>query len=119
MPSRGMLGGAGTAYCSWRERHLPVLTQAGLELKAASHSTPPARLAVVDCGVLAPGMQADAASSISGIVITTVNAAHELLSTMSEPNGIALSMLNVTHSFARLPGAEFSREARSHRGGSG
>lgn len=110
MPALEALG-AGMAYCTWRGRHVPVLAHAALGLEATADGAAPALLAVVEHGGLALGLPVHAALSLQTFDTAGLAAADGLLSTVFEPDGSPLRVLDEARLFARFSEAELSRDA--------
>ena len=114
MPALETLG-AGMGYCTWRGRHVPVLAHAALGLEAMADGAPPALLAIVEHGGLALGLPVHAALSLQ-TVDTAELAADGWLSTVFEPDGSPLRLLDEARLLARFSEAELSRDAGADAG---
>ena len=111
MPPLDVLGaGSGMAYCTWRGRHLPVLTLAALGLEAAADDAPAPLLAVIERAGLALGLPVHAALGLQTIDTDGLASPDALLSTWFEPDGEALRVLDEAQLFARFPEAGLSRD---------
>ena len=111
MPALHQLGGgAGMAYCEWRGRHLPVLTQAALGLEASADGAAPTLLAVVERGGLALGLPVHAALGLQVLELSALAAPGGLWSVLFEADGTPLHLLDEARLFARFPEAELSRD---------
>jgi len=115
MPALEPLG-AGTAYCSWRGRHVPVLAHAALGLEAMADGAAPALLAIVEYGGLALGLPVHAALSLQTFDTAGLAPADGWLSALFEPDGSPLRLLDEARLFARFSEAELSREAGTGTG---
>jgi len=103
-------GAADNAYCTWRGRHLPVLSHAALGLEAAPDGAAPPLLAVLERDGLALGLPVHAALNLQAIEASALDPAGGLLSAVFDADGAALRLLDEARLFARFTEAELSRE---------
>lgn len=116
LPPLDVLGaGDGSAYCTWRGRHLPVLTRAALGLEPAADGAAPTLLAVVERAGLALGLPVHAALSLQSFDTTGLAQPDGLLSVLFDPDGAPLQLLDEERLFARFPEAELSRDGGADR----
>lgn len=107
--------GAGSAYCIWRGRHLPVPTHAALGLEPAADGAAPMLLAVVERAGLALGLPVHAALSLQSFDTTGLAQPDGLLSVLFDPDGAPLQLLDEERLFARFPEAQLSRDGGADR----